>query len=80
MHEAKICLGLLALADEALGSAGGERIVALRVAIGDWSGLVPEALEAVFPICAAGTRAEGARLRIERTAGRELVLRDLEVS
>ena len=47
--------------------------------MGEWSGVVPEALAAAFPLCAAGTRADGAALRIERVAGADLVLRDLEV-
>jgi hypothetical protein len=31
-------------------------------------------------VCTAGTAADGAALRIERTPGRELVLRALEVA
>jgi hypothetical protein len=41
--------------------------------------VAPEALAGAFPLCATGTRAEGASLRIDRVPGRELVLRDLEV-
>ncbi len=79
MHEAKLCLSLLDLAAEHLARAGGTRILALRLEVGAISGVVPEALEAAFPLCAAGTPAEGADLRVERAAGRELVLRDMEV-
>ncbi len=79
MHEAKLCLSLLALAERALADAGGERIAAVCLAVGTLSGVAPEALAAAFPICAAGTRADGALLRIERTPGRDLVLRELEV-
>ena len=77
MHEAKLCLSLIDLALERLSA--GERIVRLRVAVGDLSGVVPEALAGAFPICADGTPAEGAFLALERTPGRELVLRDMEV-
>ncbi len=79
MHEARLCLSLLDLAERHLERAGGERILAVRVEVGALSGVVPEALASAFPICAEATRARGAELRIERSAGRDLVLRDLEV-
>jgi hydrogenase nickel incorporation protein HypA/HybF len=79
VHEAKLCLSLIALAERRLEGAGGRRILALRVEVGDLCGVVPEALAAAFPICAEGTRAGGAELRLERRPGRELVLRDMEV-
>jgi hydrogenase nickel incorporation protein HypA/HybF len=79
VHEARICLSLLALAEEHRRRAGAERILALRVEVGEWSGVEPEALAAAFPICAEATAARGASLRVERAAGRGLVLRDMEV-
>ena len=79
MHEAKLCLSLLDLAEDHLARAGGERIVAVRVEVGAWSGVEPEALAAAFPICAESTRARGAELRIERSGGRSLALLDMEV-
>lgn len=79
MHEAKLCLSLLDLAEQRAIDAGAVRILAVRLAVGEWSGVVPEALAAAFPLCAAGTCADGAELRIERVAGNDLVLRDLEV-
>ncbi len=80
MHEAKVCLSLLALAEDTLRADGSRRIHALCVEVGALSGVAPEALEAAFPICAAGTAAAGATLRIERVEGRVLMLRDMEVS
>jgi hydrogenase nickel incorporation protein HypA/HybF len=77
VHEARLCLSLIDLAVERL--AEGERVVRLRVEVGDLSGVVPEALAGAFPICAGGTPAEGAFLALERTPGRNLVLRDMEV-
>jgi len=79
MHEAKLCLQLLDLAATHLARAGGGQILVLRVEVGALSGIAPEALDRAFPICAAGTAAEGAELRVERTPGRELILRDMEV-
>ena len=80
MHEAKLCLSLLELAERALRAEGAQRIHALCIQVGTLSGVAPEALEAAFPICAQGTPAQGATLRIEPVEGRELLLRDMEVS
>ena len=79
MHEAGLCVSLIALAERSAQDAGAQRIVSVGVAIGELSGVVPKAIELAFPICATGTRAEGAALRIERIAGRDFLLRDLEV-
>lgn len=79
MHEARLCLSLLRLAEEALGREGGGRIVALELEVGALSGVVGEALGAAFPVCARGTLAEGAALRLRSVPGRDLVLRSLEV-
>lgn len=79
MHEAKLCLSLLDLAERHLAAAGARRILALRLEVGDLCGVVPEALAAAFPICAAGSVADGAALELERVPGRDLRLRDMEV-
>jgi hydrogenase nickel incorporation protein HypA/HybF len=79
VHETKLCLSLLDLAEQALRGAGGERIVAVHLEVGELSGVVGEALAAAFPVCAAGTAAAGADLRWQRVPGRRLVLRDMEV-
>jgi hydrogenase nickel incorporation protein HypA/HybF len=79
MHEARLCLSLLRLAEDALAREGGERIVAVELDVGAYSGVVPAALAAAFPVCAHGTSAEGAALRWRETPGRELVLRTMEV-
>jgi hydrogenase nickel incorporation protein HypA/HybF len=80
VHETKLCLALLELATRQLEAAGAARIVAVRLELGELAGVAAEALEATFPICAAGTAADGARLVIERAPGRDLVLRDMEVT
>lgn len=80
MHETRLCLSLIELAEEHCVAAGAARIASLRLRVGALSGVVPEALASAFPICAHGTRAEGAVLEIEHTAGRDLVLRDMEVT
>jgi Zn finger protein HypA/HybF involved in hydrogenase expression len=77
VHEASLCLSLLRLAEEARVREGARRIEALCVEVGALCGVAPEALCAAFPICAAHTSAQGAELRIVRTQGRDLVLREL---
>jgi hydrogenase nickel incorporation protein HypA/HybF len=79
VHEATLCLSLLRMAEQVRVREGAARIAALRVEVGALSGIAPEALQAAFPICAAQTPAQGAELRIERSAGRDLVLRELEL-
>ena len=79
MHEAKLCLSLIRLAVAQLEEPRADRILSIRLEVGALSGVVPEALQGVFPICAAGTPVEGAALQFERCAGRELRLRDIEV-
>jgi hydrogenase nickel incorporation protein HypA/HybF len=78
VHESKLCRSLIELAEGRVG-ADVSRIVSLRLELGELAGVTAEALAAAFPLCAAGTRAEGAELHIERVPGRSLVLRDVEV-
>jgi len=79
VHEAKLCLSLLRIAEESARQGHARRILALRLEVGSLCGVVPEALAAAFPVCARGTLAEDAALELRRVPGRELVLRDLEV-
>jgi len=79
MHEARLCLSLIRLAEEALARDGGRSILSMELEVGELSGVAPEALEAAFPICALGTPAEGAALHWRATPGRELLLRAMEV-
>ncbi len=80
MHEARLCLSILRLAEEALAREGGRSILGVELEVGELSGVAPQALEAAFPICARGTPAQGATLRWREVPGRELRLRALEVS
>ena len=69
MHEASIALSLVGVAEEVLREHGGGRVVTLPVRVGQWSAVVPAALQAAFPACAEGTPLEGARLSIESVPG-----------
>lgn len=79
MHEARLCLSIIRLAEEALSREGGRSILRVELEVGEFSGVAPEALEAAFPICALGTPAEGAALHWRSTRGRALTLRAMEV-
>lgn len=80
MHEARLCLSLIRLAEEALAREGGRHIVSVELEVGELSGVAPEALAAAFPVCVHGTPAEGAIMHWRITEGRELVLRAMEVT
>ena len=69
MHEASVALSLIDVAAEVLREHGAARVSALTVRVGAWSSVVPEALTAVFPACAAGTPLEGARLSFVTVPG-----------
>ncbi|MCC6642565.1 MAG: hydrogenase maturation nickel metallochaperone HypA [Deltaproteobacteria bacterium] len=79
MHEAKLCLALLRVAEAHRVRAGARRVTSLRLEVGAFSGVSPDALARAFPICAAGTAADGATLRLDAAPGRELRLADMEV-
>ena len=69
MHEASIALSLIDVASEVLRENGAARASALTVRVGAWSSVVPEALMAAFPACAAGTGLECARLSVVTVPG-----------
>ncbi|HWQ93334.1 MAG TPA: hydrogenase maturation nickel metallochaperone HypA [Clostridia bacterium] len=70
MHELSIMEGALAVALDQAQKARAERICAVRLRIGDLSGVVPEALEFAFETLSSGTLAEGAELQVERVPAR----------
>lgn len=67
MHEMSITQGII---DLCLQHAGGRRITALEVEIGELSTVVPEAIEFCFEACSRDTLLEGADLAILRISGR----------
>ena len=69
MHEASVALSLIGVAETVAAENGGGRILALTVRLGQWSAVVPEALQAAFSVCAEGTLLEGSRLSIQSIPG-----------
>ena len=67
MHEMSITQSAVALCVE---HAGGRRVLAVNLEIGELSGVVPEAVAFCFQACTAGTLLEGSRLTIERVAAK----------
>jgi hydrogenase nickel incorporation protein HypA/HybF len=65
MHELSIVTGVVEICEQ---HAAGRRVLAVTLAIGDLSGVVPEALEFCFEAATKETLLDGARLEIERIA------------
>jgi hydrogenase nickel incorporation protein HypA/HybF len=67
MHELAITQSVVDMVVERMA---GRRIVAVRVRVGELSGVVPDAMLFCYDVVTAGTDLEGSRLEIERTPGR----------
>lgn len=64
MHELSVCQSLMGQLAAIAERERASRILAVELRIGPLSGVVPELLAQAFPIASAGSRAEGAELRI----------------
>ncbi|MBI5445858.1 MAG: hydrogenase maturation nickel metallochaperone HypA [Deltaproteobacteria bacterium] len=67
MHELSITRSLVEICES---HAGGRRVTSVTLEVGEFSGVVPEALEFCFEACTAGTLLEGARLVLVRLPAR----------
>jgi hydrogenase nickel incorporation protein HypA/HybF len=65
MHEVGIMNDILEIAVDAAKNAGGSKISALRVRVGELSGVVPDALSFAFDVVASSTIAAGATFTID---------------
>lgn len=66
MHELAVCQALMEQVEQIADRERARRVLALVLKIGPLSGVEADLLADAFPIAAAGSRAEGAELRIER--------------
>ena len=66
MHELGIAQQTLDMAVAETRRQGASRVLAMRLRIGDLSGVVPEALQFALETIVEGTPAAGARIDIER--------------
>lgn len=67
MHELGITRNIVSIVEEA---AKGRRVKRVTLDIGQFSGVVPDAILFCFDIVARGTLLDGARLDIQKIAGR----------
>jgi hydrogenase nickel incorporation protein HypA/HybF len=65
MHEVSIMEEAVRLAVEAAKTAGAQRVLGLRLRVGAWSGVVPDAMRFAWEVVSRETIASGARLEIE---------------
>lgn len=66
MHELGLAQQTLDLALTEIQRAGAQRIRVFRLRIGEWSGVVPEALQFALETIIVGTPADGARIELEQ--------------
>jgi hydrogenase nickel incorporation protein HypA/HybF len=67
MHELSLAS---ALVDTCVAHAGDDRVLSVRVEIGELAAVLPDSLRFCFEICARGTVVEGAALEILVIPGR----------
>ena len=65
MHELALTQGIIDIVESEAEKRGFERVIEIKLIVGEYSGIVPECLEEFFPLAAKGTRAEAARLAVE---------------
>ncbi len=70
MHELSVIEGILRTVIPAAEKAGAERILAIRLKIGEFSGIEPVCMEEYMGIAAKGTIAEGAVLQMRSVPAR----------
>ncbi|MBR5094347.1 MAG: hydrogenase maturation nickel metallochaperone HypA [Oscillospiraceae bacterium] len=65
MHELALTEGIIQIVREQAEINGFDRVLEIRLRVGEYSGIVPECLLEFFPIASRGTPAEGAALTIQ---------------
>jgi hydrogenase nickel incorporation protein HypA/HybF len=68
MHELGLMQSIVDTIQDYVRDNNVEKVVKIILEIGNMSGVVPEALEFCFDLCAKGTTLDGAQLEIERVS------------
>lgn len=67
MHELSVCRALLDQVAAIAKQHGAQRVQSIHLCIGPLAGVEPDLLQTSFPFASAGSIAEGASLKIEKT-------------
>ena len=70
MHELALAQGVIRIVNDAAREQGFERVLEIRLKMGEYAGIVPDCLREFFPIAAKGSPAADARLVIETVPSR----------
>lgn len=65
MHELSVCQAMIGQVEAVARQQQARRVSMIRVSVGPLSGVEPQLLAQAYPLAAAGSLAEGARLDIE---------------
>lgn len=63
MHELAITEGVIKLVESEAKKQGFTKCLGISLAVGEFSGIVPECVSEFFPLASKGTVAEGAALK-----------------
>lgn len=66
MHELPVTQGMLSIALEHAAAAGAQKITAVNLVIGEYSGIVDDSVQFYFDFISEDTLAQGATLNFER--------------
>jgi len=78
MHELSIAEELLQIITKKASQVGIGKIEQINLKIGEFSGILPDALVFAFEMLSKGTITDGARIEIERSGGYELQVLSFE--
>lgn len=78
MHELSIAEELLQIITKKASQVGIGKIEQINLKIGEFSGILPDALIFAFEMLSKDTMTEGARIEIERSGGNELQVLSFE--
>ena len=70
MHELAITRSIIDIVNSEAEEKGFEKVLEIRLKVGEFSGIVPDCLRDFFPVASAGSAAEGAELVIEKITAR----------